>query len=52
MKKSLILAAALATLAGASQAYTVVDNALVRIVEPQYENVTVPRQDCTNQWVN
>ena len=52
MKKSLILAAALATLAGASQADTFVDNARVRNVEPQYENVTVPRQECTNQWVN
>ena len=37
--------------AAAVQAQTFVDNARVRSVEPQYENVTVPRTECRNQWV-
>jgi uncharacterized protein YcfJ len=28
-----------------------VDRAQVQNVEPQYENVAVPRQECTSQWV-
>jgi uncharacterized protein YcfJ len=35
-----------------AQAETFFDNARVRNVEPQYENVTVPREQCTRQWVN
>lgn len=35
----------------AAQAETFFDNARVRSVEPQYENVAVPRQQCSNQWV-
>ena len=33
------------------QAQTFNDTARVRTVQPQYENVTVPRNECTNQWV-
>lgn len=43
---SLLIAAATA-----GQAQTFVDNARVRSVQPQYENVTVPRQECTSHWV-
>jgi uncharacterized protein YcfJ len=47
--------AALAVLGSAgmvgAQAETFFDNARVRSVEPQYENVAVPRQQCTNQIV-
>ena len=46
-----VLAAAIAGMA-AAQADTFYDNARVRSVEPQYEQVTVPRQQCTTQWVN
>lgn len=46
---------AIATLLAASaiglHAETWVDTARVRTVEPQYENVTVPRQECTRQVV-
>lgn len=44
--------AAAATGMVAAQADTFFDNARVRSVEPQYEQVTVPRQQCTTQWVN
>ncbi|TFY96791.1 glycine zipper 2TM domain-containing protein [Ramlibacter rhizophilus] len=37
--------------AAVAQAQTFVDQARVQRVEPQYENVTVPRQECTTQWV-
>ena len=33
------------------QAQTFNDTARVRTVQPQYENVSVPRNECTNQWV-
>lgn len=45
-----VLAAAIAGMA-AAQADTFFDNARVRSVEPQYEQVTVPRQQCSTQWV-
>ncbi|MEP6790004.1 MAG: glycine zipper 2TM domain-containing protein, partial [Ramlibacter sp.] len=47
------LALALLCTAGvaAAQADTFFDNARVRGVEPQYENVTVPRQECSSQWI-
>ncbi len=35
-----------------AQAQSFFDNARVRSVEPQYENVSVPREACTTQWVN
>ena len=33
-------------------AQTYVDSARVRSVQPQYETVAVPRQECTSQWIN
>lgn len=36
----------------AAQADTFFDNARVRSAEPQYENITVPREECRNEWVN
>jgi uncharacterized protein YcfJ len=33
-------------------AETFVDNARVRSVDPQYESVAVPREECNRQWVN
>jgi len=52
MKKSLFLLAAAATLAGGAQAQAFIDHARVRAVEPQYESVTVPRNECTQEWVH
>ena len=52
MKKSLLIIAALAAAAGAAQAETFFDQARVRGVEPQYESVAVPRQECARQWVS
>ena len=46
-----LLVALMAAGAAAAHAETYVDNARVRSVDPQYENVTVPRQECTSQWV-
>ena len=50
--KRLILLPLFATAALAAHADTFVDNARVRSVQPQYESVAVPRQECTTQWVN
>jgi len=36
----------------AAHAETYIDTARVRSVQPQYESVTTPRQQCTNQWIN
>ncbi len=33
-------------------AQSFVDTARVRSVQPQYETVSVPRQECTSQWIN
>ncbi|HET9644625.1 MAG TPA: glycine zipper 2TM domain-containing protein [Burkholderiaceae bacterium] len=52
MTKSVVLFAAIAACAGAAQAETFFDQARVRGVEPQYETVAVPRNECTSQWVN
>ncbi|MFO1191598.1 MAG: glycine zipper 2TM domain-containing protein [Rhodoferax sp.] len=41
----------LAGIAMAAQADTWFDTARVRSVQPQYESVTVPRQECTSQWI-
>jgi uncharacterized protein YcfJ len=41
----------LATLAAGAQAQSFTDQARVRAVEPQYEAVQVPRQECTSQLV-
>jgi uncharacterized protein YcfJ len=50
MKKALVLIAVAA--ATVAHAETFVDHARVRSAEPQYENVAVPRQECSSQMVN
>jgi uncharacterized protein YcfJ len=50
MKRIAILALA-ATGAIAAQAQTFVDRARVQTVQPQYESVQVPRQECSSQYV-
>ena len=50
MKRSVIICLTTLLAAGA-QAQTFNDTARVRTVNPQYENVSVPRNECTNQWV-
>lgn len=45
------LLAALATCAAAAQADPFIDHARVRAVEPQYEHVQVPREECRSEWV-
>ena len=50
MKRSVILCLTTLLAAGA-QAQTFNDTARVRTVNPQYSNVSVPRNECTNQWV-
>ena len=52
MQRKLPILTVLATVALAAQAETYVDTARVRSVQPQYENVAVPRQACTMGWVN
>ena len=47
-----LLATATATAAVGAQAHTYTDNARVLGVEPQYENVSVPRQECRSDWVS
>ena len=34
------------------QAETYMDRARVRSVDPQYENIAVPRNECSSRWVN
>lgn len=41
----------LAMAAAAAQAQSFVDSARVQSVEPQYETVQIPREECTSQWV-
>lgn len=41
-----------ATAAFGAQAETFPDTARVRSVEPQYETVQVPRNECSSQWVS
>ena len=48
----LALVCLLATAAAGARAETYVDNARVRSVDPQYESVSVPRQECSRQWIN
>ena len=50
MKRSAILCLTTLLAAGA-QAQTFNDTARVRNVEPRYESVSVPRNECTSQWV-
>ncbi|ROZ69419.1 glycine zipper 2TM domain-containing protein [Ramlibacter sp. WS9] len=50
--KRLALVSMLAAAAVGAHAETFIDHARVRSVEPQYESVSVPRNECTSQWVN
>ena len=50
MKRLIIASLFASTLLGA-QAETYTDNARVRSAEPQYENVSVPRNECSSRWV-
>ena len=50
MKRFAVVCLATLLTAGAP-AQTFNDTARVRTVNPQYENVSVPRNECTNQWV-
>lgn len=50
--KRLALVAMIAAAAVAAHAETYFDNARVRRVDPQYESVSVPRNECTSQVVN
>jgi uncharacterized protein YcfJ len=50
--KRFALVCLLATGAVAVQAETFFDNARVRSAEPQYENISVPRTECSTHWVN
>lgn len=51
MKRIVITSLFAAALFGA-QAATFTDHALVRSAEPQYENINVPRNECSSHWVN
>lgn len=50
--KRLALVSLLATTVVGLHAETFFDNARVRGVEPQYESVSVPREECSTHWVN
>jgi uncharacterized protein YcfJ len=50
--KRFTLVCLLATGVAGAHAETFIDNARVRAVDPQYESVSVPRQECNSQWVN
>jgi len=46
------LAPMMAASALAAHADTYIDTARVHNVQPRYETVTVPRQECSSQWIN
>ncbi|UUZ69657.1 glycine zipper 2TM domain-containing protein [Polaromonas sp. P2-4] len=50
--KRLALVCLLATAVVGLHAETYVDNARVRSVDPQYERVSVPHEECSSHWVN
>lgn len=52
--KRLVLASLLATgmLGAQAQTATFTDNARVYRVDPQYENINVPRNECRRHWIN
>ena len=53
MKRAILLAlAAGSALAAQAQPQSFVERARVQSVEPQYQAVQVPRQECSSQWVN
>lgn len=51
MKRS-VIGSLFATAMLAAQAQTFTDHARVRSAEPQYENISVPRDECSRHWVN
>ena len=51
MKRLALIPLLAATAMSAAHADTYFDEAQVRDVQPQYESVSVPRQECTNQVV-
>ena len=50
--KRFVIAGVLTAGALSVQAQTFVDQARVRNVDPQYENVIQPRNECTSHWIN
>ena len=50
--KRLALVPLLATAAIAAHAQPYLDNARVTSVDPQYENVRLPRQECNDRWIS
>ena len=50
--KRLALVGLLAAGAVGAQAQSFIEQARVRSVEPQYQNVTIPRNECTTQLVS
>jgi len=50
--KRIAIVGVLAAGAAVAQAESFIDHARVRSVDPQYENVTTPRNECTSQWVS
>jgi uncharacterized protein YcfJ len=50
--KHLAIVGLLAAVAAGAQAESFIDHARVRSVEPQYENVATPRNECTSHWVS
>jgi uncharacterized protein YcfJ len=52
MKRAILLAAAAAaSFAAGAQGTSFSDRARVQSVEPQYETVQIPREECSSQWV-
>lgn len=49
--KRLVIASLFATGLFGAQAETYTDSARVRSAEPQYENVLVPRNECSSRWI-
>ncbi len=52
MNRFVLVLPLLATAAQSAHADTYVDTARVRSVQPQYESVAIPRQECSSQWIN
>jgi uncharacterized protein YcfJ len=50
--KRLALVSLIAAAAAGVHAETFFDDARVRSVQPQYQDVSVPREECNTQWVN
>jgi uncharacterized protein YcfJ len=50
--KRLAIVGLLAAGAAGAHAQSFIDQARVRSVEPQFQNVTIPRNECTSQWVS